>query len=417
MTAETKGYLISDLTNELGLPRSTINDWLIHYNDFLDAEMHGKRKYYSVKALNILKEIAELRNSGASYFDIEQQLAAKYGIRPEIAAEHKSASSESAPPAEAGSSPSNSVSALTTAGNNPPNWEGALPVLRPAMEELSTKFLQEFRDLAHHFESQEEEHKRSLRRMRLFICLLLTGALILLLLLATMLMGVKKQLQDSERQRAVSTAEWATASANLNTQNEKLAAQITQLGQERRQQDAENKKQTALLTDLLNESKRDFNEQVSKLEAKLAAQRQLLEEQLKKLEEEARTKTEAEVTLVKTKLEKEHQAQLNSLAAEHQKELQQAAQKADLANSSELTKLKQELEQQQLQLKERQQQLEQLSSQNSKLEQYQQQFKEQQQELETRQKELEQLRSRLKELEKLNSERELPPKQEESTLP
>ena len=94
MTGETKRYLASDLSVELALPRSTINDWLARYNDYLEAEIRGKRKYYSEKSLNILKEISGMRNSGMSSFEIEQQLAARYGIRPEVAASGESAGQE-----------------------------------------------------------------------------------------------------------------------------------------------------------------------------------------------------------------------------------------------------------------------------------------------------------------------------------
>ena len=82
---ESRTYLASDLAGELGLPRSTINDWLTRYAEYLESENRGKRRFYSEKSLNILREIAELRNAGKSSFEIEQQLAARYGIRPEVA--------------------------------------------------------------------------------------------------------------------------------------------------------------------------------------------------------------------------------------------------------------------------------------------------------------------------------------------
>ena len=82
---ESRTYLASDLAGELGLPRSTINDWLMRYADYLEVETRGKRKVYSEKSLRILKEISGMRNEGKSSFEIEQLLASRYGIRPEVA--------------------------------------------------------------------------------------------------------------------------------------------------------------------------------------------------------------------------------------------------------------------------------------------------------------------------------------------
>ena len=136
MTGETKRYLASDLSVELALPRSTINDWLARYNDYLEAEIRGKRKYYSEKSLNILKEISGMRNSGMSSFEIEQQLAARYGIRPEVAASGVSAGQGTEPAATA-ETPAESQVPAVTGGNAPFNPGEALPILRPAFDAVS----------------------------------------------------------------------------------------------------------------------------------------------------------------------------------------------------------------------------------------------------------------------------------------
>ena len=63
---EGRTYLASDLAGDLGLPRSTINDWLARYADYLEVETRGKRKVYSTRSLRILKEIAEMRKEIAA---------------------------------------------------------------------------------------------------------------------------------------------------------------------------------------------------------------------------------------------------------------------------------------------------------------------------------------------------------------
>ena len=62
---ETKSYLASDLANELGVARSTVNDWLSRYGDYLETENRGKRRAYSEKSLRILREISEFRNKSS----------------------------------------------------------------------------------------------------------------------------------------------------------------------------------------------------------------------------------------------------------------------------------------------------------------------------------------------------------------
>ena len=188
MTGETKRYLASDLSVELALPRSTINDWLARYNDYLEAEIRGKRKYYSEKSLNILKEISGMRNSGMSSFEIEQQLAARYGIRPEVAASGESAG-QGTEPAAAAETPAESQVPAVTGGNAPFNPGEALPILRPAFDEMSAKFSQEFSELARRFEAVERERERLTRRMWTLTVVALVGGLALILLLAAAVWG------------------------------------------------------------------------------------------------------------------------------------------------------------------------------------------------------------------------------------
>ncbi|MDD3117565.1 MAG: MerR family transcriptional regulator [Victivallales bacterium] len=80
-------YKISDLVKETGVARTTINDWLQRYSQYLTYEIRGKRKLYTDHALKVLREIAGLRNADRNSFEIEAALAANYPVRPEIAAE------------------------------------------------------------------------------------------------------------------------------------------------------------------------------------------------------------------------------------------------------------------------------------------------------------------------------------------
>ena len=78
-------YRVSDLVSETGVPRTTINDWLQRFSQYLGFEMQGKRKLYSQHALEVIREIIRLRDSGCNIIEIEEKLAAEYPIKPEIA--------------------------------------------------------------------------------------------------------------------------------------------------------------------------------------------------------------------------------------------------------------------------------------------------------------------------------------------
>ena len=82
-----QSYSVSDLATALNLPRTTINDWLSKYARFLDTELKGKRKVYSVKSLQVLQDIAQFRNDGVQLVDIDKLLEAKYGMHGEIQVE------------------------------------------------------------------------------------------------------------------------------------------------------------------------------------------------------------------------------------------------------------------------------------------------------------------------------------------
>lgn len=80
---ESRRYSVSELAELVGVPRTTINDWLNRYPQYIDFSTQGKRKVYSDASVTVLKEILELRNSELSSFDIEAQLAKRHPVRGE----------------------------------------------------------------------------------------------------------------------------------------------------------------------------------------------------------------------------------------------------------------------------------------------------------------------------------------------
>ncbi|MBO4630402.1 MAG: MerR family transcriptional regulator [Lentisphaeria bacterium] len=77
----SRNYTVMELAEQINVPRTTINDWLNRYSQYIDSVVQGKRKVYPDSALVILKEIAALRNEGKAFADIETELSAKHPIR------------------------------------------------------------------------------------------------------------------------------------------------------------------------------------------------------------------------------------------------------------------------------------------------------------------------------------------------
>ncbi len=84
MSGEPKFYSVSELADNLKLARTTVNDWISRYSQYIDFEMQGRRKIYPESTLNVMKEISELRDSGMSSFDIETELAKRHPVHGEV---------------------------------------------------------------------------------------------------------------------------------------------------------------------------------------------------------------------------------------------------------------------------------------------------------------------------------------------
>ena len=74
-----------ELASLVGVPRTTINDWLGKYSLYISAVQQGKRKVYPESSLAVLKEIAQFRNEGFSFPEIGEKLAENHPVHPEVA--------------------------------------------------------------------------------------------------------------------------------------------------------------------------------------------------------------------------------------------------------------------------------------------------------------------------------------------
>ena len=302
MTTENRRFLASDLSQELELPRSTINDWLTRYAEYLESENRGKRRFYSEKSLNILREIAELRNAGKSSFEIEQQLAARYGIRPEVAHPEEPETAVAEAPTAPRDPEENSASA--------PGEGETLPMLRPAFDEMSSQFTREFTALAAKFEELERERRRMFRRMWFAGLAIMAAALLLLLLLGAALWTLHGKF---ERSKAESTAAMAT----LTRDGEKLSGQLESIR-------AEQRRETEKLGVMLDRSRADFQRNAERLGSELAEQRRSFDRRIAELNRNAEEKLRAETLRLKEEFARKQQQELREQAAAYEKKLREA---------------------------------------------------------------------------------------------
>ena len=278
---ESRTYLASDLAGELGLPRSTINDWLMRYADYLEVETRGKRKVYSEKSLRILKEISGMRNEGKSSFEIEQLLASRYGIRPEVAPH-----TPAAPVRENGET----LPAPTVPGE--PSGE-TLPALRPAFEQMSVQINTEFLKLADRLEEAEHQRRRLVQRMRIIMTVLLLGLVAFILILALVMYQ---------------------AFSRIEQRNREAAQQAT----------CESGKKLDEMTVILDKSREDFTTNLARLRDEMGRQRESFEARIREMEKDAATRTEAQIIKLKEEFARKQQQELQKLVDAHEKKLKEA---------------------------------------------------------------------------------------------
>lgn len=164
-----KNYTVMELAGQIGVPRTTINDWLGRYSQYIDTVQQGKRKVYSESALNVLREIAALRNSGKAFADIETELSAKHPIR-----------AVPVPPQEESAEPKKQPQPESAGAKEPQpaQGEGFALIARQQSEEIGKLIGESFRNMDERIR-ELESLSASQRRMSYFWL----GACILFLLI------------------------------------------------------------------------------------------------------------------------------------------------------------------------------------------------------------------------------------------
>ncbi len=91
----SKIYTVSELGEVIGVPRTTINDYLSRYGQYIEFEQRGKRRVYTQNAVTVLQEICKLRNENHPFSEIENLLMQKFPVHAEPHQESKAPEAKS----------------------------------------------------------------------------------------------------------------------------------------------------------------------------------------------------------------------------------------------------------------------------------------------------------------------------------
>lgn len=171
---EEKTYTVMELAETLGAARTTVNDWLSRYTQYIDFKMVGRRRVYTEATLAVLREISELRNKGLGGPEIETELAKTHAVRPVAEDPLFAAMGEEMPKQN---EPEKSASAPVPV----PTDEFAM-IAKQQSDELGRMFAESFRDMADRMNSLEKKADKAERKVWLgygFVFVLLAALIVL----------------------------------------------------------------------------------------------------------------------------------------------------------------------------------------------------------------------------------------------
>ena len=155
-----KLYSISDLADQVGVPRTTITDWLGKYARFIEIQTQGRRRFYTERTLSMLCKVAELRTAGRSTGDIDGELERIFPVHPTVEPPDQ--------PGETASGPSMDPSG--SEGMNPNEKPQNYPLMKQEnFDELYDLLGSKFSDLCDAMSAVDRKADASARRLRLML--------------------------------------------------------------------------------------------------------------------------------------------------------------------------------------------------------------------------------------------------------
>lgn len=234
---EGKNYTVMELAEQIGVPRTTINDWLARYSIYIDTIVQGKRKVYPESALNVLREVAALRNAGKAFAEIETELSSKHPIQAVPLPQEESKSAEAKPETPSGE-------AVPDKEKNSGN-EGFALIARQQSEEIGRLIGESFRSMDQRIQELEalSSAQRRMSYVWIGICVLflifLAGGGYLALDFMKQAKAENQRLQNQQLENTAKLTALKEQSVNLIAGNQAFQANITRLESELKQQKKE----------------------------------------------------------------------------------------------------------------------------------------------------------------------------------
>lgn len=138
----SKTYIIADFVKILGVPRTTLKDWMIRYEDYIEFEIRGRRKIYLESSLNVLQEIAEMRKAGKTAPEIILELSYRHPVNADITHEIE------APNIKMPAMDVPTIERESFPVRNNPLVEALLPVIKQQNEEMENILTVKLHDMA-----------------------------------------------------------------------------------------------------------------------------------------------------------------------------------------------------------------------------------------------------------------------------
>lgn len=277
---DRKTYIIADFVKILGVARTTLNDWLVRYEQYIEYEVRGHRKIYFETSLNVLKDIAEMRKDGKNTSEILAELSKKHPVNADIAPEAEKTPQENLPAQKEAS------------------LDSLLPVFKQQNEEMERLLVRKLQDMAAdlHHAQLDANHVSKANTRWIALCIALVVALGGTILYNT------KNVHDvlNSQQKAFSGAQ-----EKLGKSIEQSGAAIT--GESKKREAADQKHQEKIddLTILLSKSNQKSSKEIQMLKKEITANRKAFKDTLEKNNMKMLEQHKLELGLLKESYNKE----------------------------------------------------------------------------------------------------------------
>ncbi len=242
---DDKTYTVMELAEAVGVARTTINDWLSKYSPYIDYKTVGRRRVYTGAAVEVLKEISELRNKGLASGDIETELAKKHPMRAEPAdlqEKTEQAAKENVPVPR------------SEASEGAPREDFALIAQRQS-DEIGRLFAESFQNMANRIETLENKAGKAERKLYIGYGIVFVLLLLLCVLSFFLFFGIRAQTEQNLL-NAGKTAEHGVAIRSVEDRTVRLTGSAEEL-----------KKGIAELKSGLSVQKQEFDKALSAMKS------------------------------------------------------------------------------------------------------------------------------------------------------